>query len=254
MANLIACRLASYGKFQDRGWSHLGQIGIRHVEIPAPLPDEIDAVKKRLSDHGLIASSLQGRCKIDRPDVADDMRTQLYACSELGTRLLFLSVKAGEVPHKDVWQRMREIGDLAAAEHVTIVMETHPDLVSNGDVGRATMRAIHHPNVRINFDTANVYYYNENITAVGELNKLIDYVAAVHLKDTNGGYKTWHFPALGAGIVDFPEIFRTLGARGFAGPYTMELEGVEGIELDEAGQLAMVADSVAYLKKIGVMG
>jgi sugar phosphate isomerase/epimerase len=87
---------------------------------------------------------------------------------------------------------------------------------------------------------------------VGELEKLADYVAAVHLKDTNGGYKAWHFPSLGSGVVDFPEIFRRMDARGFTGPYTMELEGVQGVELDEAGQLQYVADSVAYLQSIGV--
>lgn len=253
MSNLIACRIASYGKFQDRAWSHLPTIGLHHVEMPVPDPGEIDAARKRLADHGLQASSLQGKCQIAKPDVADDMRTQLYACSELGAKILFLSVKKGDTPEADVWERMREIGDLARSEGVTVVMETHPDLVTNGEVGRATMQAINHPNIRINYDTANVYYYNEGIDSVAELTKVIDYVAAVHLKETNGGYKTWHFPGIGQGIVNFPEIFRVLGARGFTGPYTLEIEGIEGVEWDEAAALAAVADSVTYLRRIGAM-
>lgn len=252
MSNVIACRIASYGKFEDRGWSHLPAIGIRHVEVPVPAPGELDVLRKRLADHGLTVTSLQGKCNVALPDVADSMRMQLYACSELGAKLCFLSVKGGDLERETVWERMRAIGDLAASEGVTIVMETHPDLMSNGQVGRATIEAISHPNVRVNFDTANIYYYNENVDTVEELKKVIEYVAAVHLKDTNGKYKTWHFPALGEGIVDFPEIFRLLNARGFTGPFTMELEGVEGVELDEAGQLKMVADSVDYLRKIGV--
>ena len=44
-----------------------------------------------------------------------------------------------------------------------------------------------------------------------------------------------------------------LGQRGFAGPYTMELEGVDGQPADEAGRLRYVADSVAYLRSIGAM-
>ncbi|HOA72135.1 MAG TPA: sugar phosphate isomerase/epimerase family protein [Phycisphaerae bacterium] len=253
MNHLIACRIASYGKFQERAWSHLPTVGIRYVEMPAPAPNEIQDARRRLADHGLQASSLQGKCQIGKPDAADDLRTQIYACSELGARFLFLSVKKGDTPEKDVWERMREIGDLARAENVTIVMETHPDLVTNGDVGRRTMEAINHPNVRINYDTANVYYYNEGIDSVAELTKLIDYVAAVHLKETNGGFKTWHFPALGQGIVNFPEIFRLLDARGFAGPYTMEIEGIEGVEWDEVAQLRAIEDSVSYLRRIGVM-
>lgn len=253
MNNLIACRIASYGKFQDLAWSHLPTIGIRHVEMPAPDPGEIDDTRKRLADHGLQASSLQGKCQIAKPDVADDMRTQLYACSELGAKILFLSVKKGDTPEADAWDRMREIGELARVEGVTVVMETHPDLVTNGDVGRATMEAINHPNVRINYDTANVYYYNEGIDSVTEMNKLIEFVGAVHLKETDGGFKSWHFPALGKGMVDFPKVFQTLAARGFRGPYTLEIEGIAGIEWDEAAQLASIADSVAYLRTIGVM-
>lgn len=253
MSNLIACRIASYGKFQDLAWSHLPSVGVRHVEMPVPDPGEIDDTRKRLADHGLQASSLQGKCQIAKPDVADDMRTQLYACSELGAKLLFLSVKKGDTPADDVWERMREIGELARVEGVTVVMETHPDLITNGEVGRATIEAINHPNIRINYDTANVYYYNEGIDSVAELKKLIDYVGAVHLKETNGGYKTWHFPALGKGIVDFPTIFSTLAARGFHGPYTIEIEGIEGVEWDETAQLAAISDSLDYLRRIGAM-
>jgi sugar phosphate isomerase/epimerase len=107
--------------------------------------------------------------------------------------------------------------------------------------------------VRVNFDTANVYYYNRDVDAVTELKKLIEYVASVHLKETNGQYETWHFPALGKGVVDFPEIFRLLNARGFYGPFTMELEGIKGEEWDEAATIQCVADSVAYLRRIGAM-
>src|SRR5207302_1865217 len=110
----------------------------------------------------------------------------------------------------------------------------HPDLAHNGEVALGTMRAIDHPNVRINYDTGNVYYYNEGVDGVAELRKILEYVGAVHLKDTSGGYRAWNFPALGQGVVNFPEIFRLLNGRGFYGPFTMELEGIQGETLDEA--------------------
>jgi sugar phosphate isomerase/epimerase len=253
MPNIIACRLATYGPHQDRAWTHLPSIGIQHIEMPVPEPCDIAAVRQRLADHGLTATSLQGNCQIAKPDVVDDMRMQLYACSELGAKYLFLSVKAADTPRQDVWDRLRGIGDRAAAEGLIVVIETHPDLVTNGEIGRQTMQTVNHPNIGINYDTGNVYYYNRDVTAVGELAQCIEYVRSVHLKETNGGYETWHFPALGQGVVDFPEIFRMLNARGFTGPFTMELEGIKGVELDEAGYLKMVEDSVAYLRRIGAM-
>jgi len=254
MPNVIACRMASYGKYQDRAWSHLPQIGIRNVEMPVPAPDQRDAVKARLADHGLTATSLQAKCDIGGADAAEVMTPQLEACAEFGARICFLSVKAGDTERSEVWDRLRAIGDAAAKLDVTVVMETHPDLITNGDVARETMAAIDHPHVRVNFDTANIYFYNQNRTAVDELAKVIDFVAAVHLKDTTGGYQEWNFPTLGTGVVDFPAVFRLLGARGFTGPFTIELEGTKGVERDEAGQLQYVADSVAYLRRIGGLG
>ena len=102
----------------------------------------------------------------------------------------------------------------ARGMNVAVVMETHPDMITNGTVARQTMQGVNHPNIRVNWDTANVYFYNEGIDGVEEMNKTVEYISAVHLKDTSGGYREWYFPALGEGVVDFPKVFRTLNARG----------------------------------------
>lgn len=254
MSNIIACRIATYGDYADRAWGHLPQIGILFVEMAAPAPADVPAAARKLKDHGLVASSLIARCDITRPDAVEVMRPQLEACPALGARVCFLSAKAADTDRGIAWDRLRAIGDEAARLGVTVSLETHPDLVTNGAQGRATMQAVNHPNVRINFDTANVYFYNQNVTAVGELQKLIDYVASVHLKDTTGGYQEWNFPALGTGVVDFPQILGLLNYQGFRGPFTMELEGTKGIVRTEAEQLAYIEESVAYLKRIGAFG
>ena len=253
MANLIACRILSYGKFQQRAWTHLPQIGIRNVEMPIPPSDQKADVKAKLSDNGLRVTTLQSICDVTLSNAVDIMRPQLEACVEFGARYCFLSAKAKDTERSVIYNRLRQIGDAAQSLGVTVVVETHPDLVTNGDVGRDTMRAVDHPGIRINFDTANVYFYNHDVTAVGELTKVIDYVASVHLKESTGKFEEWVFPVLGTGVVDFPEIFRLLNGRGFGGPFTMELEGTKGVEFDEAGQLKYIADSAAYLRRIGVL-
>ena len=147
---------------------------------------------------------------------------------------------------------MRQIGENAAPLGIKVCLETHLDLAHNGEIALETMGGINHPNICINFDTGNVYYYNHNVTADGELMKIIDHVGSVHLKETNGEYRTWNFPALGEGVVDFKAVFQILNDVGFNGPFTMELEGIEGEEIDEAAVQARVANSVAHLKSIGV--
>jgi len=254
MRNVIACRIASYGKYQHRAWDHLPQIGISHVEVAYPGPEGVAELARRLADSGLACVSMHDSCQVDDPAAVEDAKPRLDAAAQLGARICFFSAKANGDVDAAAFDRLRRIGQEASRRGLIVSLETHPPLVTNGSVGRATMRKIDHPNVRINYDTANVYFYNQGADAVEELEKLIEYVASVHLKDTNGGYRQWHFPALGEGVVDFPAIFAALGRRGFDGPYTIELEGIEGVELDEAGQLAQIGRSVEYLRSIGAFG
>jgi L-ribulose-5-phosphate 3-epimerase len=251
-ANILACNLNSYGKFREHAYEHLHQIGLRNVEIGAPLPTDVGAVMGVLKHHGLAATSVIARC-----DVSDDAGIEAFAAPvaaahAMGARVIFTSVKAGPIPRAEVCRRLRAMGDIAGSRGITLALETHPDLAQNGDVALETMRAIDHPHVRINYDTGNVYYYNRGVDGVAELGKILDYVGAVHLKDTIGGYETWNFPTLGQGLIDFPAVFRILNDRGFVGPFTLELEGIRGEALDEAATHQRVADSVAYLRGIGV--
>lgn len=251
MKHTIACRIASYGEYQDRGWSHLPEIGIHNVEIPAPALDDLSATKKKLREHNLKATSLQGKCDINSDESVAAMDDQLKACNELGAKICFLSVKVGEDgDRKAAYNRLKKLGDLAANHGVVVALETHPDMVTNGSVAAETMKNVQHPNVLINFDTANVYYYNHDVTAEGELEKCIDFIGAVHIKDTNGGFKEWHFCELGNGVVDFPKVFSMLDKKGYKGPYTMELEGVRGVEYTEESRCKYIADSVEYLRSI----
>ncbi len=83
------------------------------------------------------------------------------------------------------------------------------------------------------------------------MKKILDYIEGVHLKDTNGKYQTWHFPALGEGIINFAEIRGLLNKRGFYGPFTIEIEGIKGENLSLAQTLERMEKSVKHLRKCG---
>ncbi|MEW6251508.1 MAG: sugar phosphate isomerase/epimerase [Planctomycetota bacterium] len=249
--SFISCRVGSYGRFEAIALDHIASLGLKHVEIMVPPPDQIAAVKDDLARRGLHAASMHGECDVSRPDCAARVAAQMPAFKALGTRYMFVSCKAGDLPLETAYARLRESGEAAAAHGVTIVMETHPDLITNAQVALRTMRGVNHPNVRINFDTANIYYYNQNIEGVEELREVLDYVGSLHLKETNRGYRTWFFPALGRGSVDFRGTFEVLDRAGFAGPLTMEIEGCEGDPVSERLTCDRIAESVGYLRALG---
>lgn len=249
-SNLIAVNIGSYRQFRENAFEHLEQIGVRYVEIPVPAPDQLESARRRLADHGLSASSLT--CPCDLSLDPETMREKLEVGRALGVALFFISAKCGELSKPEAYRRLRARAELAGEYGITLSLETHPDLGENATEARATLLAVEHPALRWNLDTANLYYYNRNVDAVSETRKGLDFIASVHLKDTNGGYRAWWFPALGEGVVDFPAVFSLLNERGFHGPFTLELEGIEGEDLDEAAVRERVAASLRYLERQGL--
>lgn len=246
----LAVRLASYGKFEDAAWTHLPAIGVGHVFLSVPAAADVDAVMAKLKDAKIQPLVIRGNTDLSQESSVDELAGQLAICRKMGVNYMFLSAKRNGADKAVVYERLRKAGDAAKALGITIVLETHPDLGTNGDVHLETMKAINHPNVRVNFDTGNITYYNKDTDALAELRKVIDYVATVEFKDHSAELETWNFPVLGTGKVDFPGIVALLKEHGFRGPVTIEFEGIKGVALDEAQTKSAIADSVQYVKSL----
>lgn len=237
--NILSSRTGSYEVLQ--------KLGIKGVEIGPPKPEDVDKVKAELSKHNLSAISMSGGVDLVEEDGIDKFDTLLNGAIAMGSKIIFVSAHASEdVPIEVTYERLRKIGDKAAKHDVTVCLETHPILCHNGDVALKTMEGVNHPNIRVNFDTANIYYYNENVDTVEELKKVAKYVGAVHLKDTDGAPKSFNFPPCGEGVVNFPEVFRILNELDFHGPFTFELESTKGEEM-----AAALEKSVNHLRETG---
>ncbi len=239
MKNVLSSRTGSH--------EVLHALGIEGVEIGPPAPENVDSLKAELSKYGLTAMSISGGVDLTSDDGIKAFDRLLNGAISMGSKLIFASAKASDdIPREVTYGRLKKVGDKAAEHGITVCLETHPILCHNGDVALKTMEGVNHNNIRINFDTANIYYYNENIDAVEELKKVAKYVGSVHLKDTDGTPRSFAFPPLGDGVVNFPEIFRILNGVGFYGPFTFELESTKREEM-----AAALEKSVNYLKRTG---
>jgi L-ribulose-5-phosphate 3-epimerase len=247
----LACRLASYGAFADTAWTHLPELGIHHIFLNVPAPDEVSALLDRLHQHELTVQVMRGSADLSTESSVDELAVQLATCRRMGAGFMFLSPKHGDAPREVAWERLHTVGAAAAAQNVVVTLETHPDLGTNGDVHLETMKAIDHPNIRVNFDTGNITFYNRGASAVDELRKIIDYVATVEFKDHNGEFETWVFPPLGKGIVDLPGVINVLKEHQYQGPVTLEFEGEKGVELDETGTKTAIKACVDYVRSLG---
>jgi sugar phosphate isomerase/epimerase len=246
----LAIRIANYGTHEDAGYAQLQSLGIKYVFISVPPADQATAVENKLAGYGLRPLVMRGATDLSKESSVDELAGQLAVCKKMGVKYMFLSAKLNGADKQVVYERLRKAGDAAATNGVTIVLETHPELGTNGSVHLETMRAIHHPNVRVNFDTGNITYYNKGTTAVAELKKVINEVATMEIKDHNGEFETWNFPAFGKGAVDIPGVLRVLREHGYHGPVTMEIEGIKGQDRSLEQIEKDIADSVAYLRSL----
>jgi len=251
MQNPLAVRLMNYGRYQAEALPHLESLGVKYVFLDAPPLDKTQEIQRELFAHGLRPLVLRGITELGRPTYLDELDPQLAACEKLGVRYRFFSPKHEGRDKDEAYSRLRRAGEAAKKHGVVIALETHPDLGTNAAEHLETMRRVNHPNVRVNFDTGNISFYNRGLDAVGELKKIIDYVATVELKDHNLRYKEWDFPALGRGRVDLPGVLKVLAEHDFRGPVTIEIEGVEGEKISAEQTKNRVAESVDFVRKLG---
>lgn len=247
----FSCREPVYPSWQD-AVALLPEAGIGGLEVNVRPAEALAEVVTGIRAGGLEPMTLAGGVKLDDEASVSAYVTAIEAAASQGIPIFFTSAHGAEDDRHFAMGRLRELGDVAAARGVTIALETHPPFCLNAAAMLATMRAVDHPNVGINFDTANIYYYNEGLNSADELVRVVDHVVSLHLKDTDGGFRSVNFPVLGEGVVPFERIFATLDEAGFAGPLTLELEGPltagKGVEERHAAVVA----SMGYLRSIGV--
>ena len=252
MARLLSYRTGSLQK-PHLPFTRIAELGIQGLELVWNDETRVDAVKAAVEAAGLRVTSIHAPSPLDDDGLPELLGRHAEYAAELGASYLFVSVHAGEMPRQEAYDRLRRAGDAVGRHEVYLAMETHPDLCQNANNMLETMAGVGHPWIGVNYDTANVYYYNEKVDTVEEVKKAVGQVRGVHLKDTMGGFHDGNFPVFGEGIVDFAAVAAVLDGAGYTGPYCMELEG-GAFDAGKPDELAdKVARCVAHLRQVGVV-
>lgn len=271
---IIAASSFCFGGFDPWvAYQYLSKTGIRHVEVPAlPLsmgikhgitsfaPEAMDendirALRDRILGMGLQPLTVAAMCHLSDAREVEALRYRIDFAQHLGCSYVITDSCEEEDPggsRSGLIETLRRLGDYASERGVRLALETHAGPTRNGKIARQFLDDVAHPNVGYNYDTGNILYYNENVDPAEDIQEIADHVIHVHLKDTQGGKEEWKFCALGEGRVNFRKILKVLDAAGFTGPYSMEIEGMQGEDLNREGHLQRVLKSLEYLKSIGL--
>jgi L-ribulose-5-phosphate 3-epimerase len=277
MKRIVSCFTNSYGPAGVRtAVENIRAAGLDHLELALRghnfgglvIPEEAvitekadDATARAFGDllrqHGVAISG----CNVGGADIRTTAGVELterrIRFADRWFKVKVVVTGAGQpadaAERATVVEHLRRLGGVAGALGITIALETHKGPTQNAAAMLALMAEVDHPAVLLNFDTGNIAYYNPGADPVAELERVAPLVRNVNLKDSRGQFEDWYFPALGAGgAVDFRRIREVLDAAGFAGPYTIELEGIGGEpEPGLSERQDRIARSVAHLRECG---
>ena len=249
--------------------------GIYNVEIPAlsfkmsadyemvSIPPELMnhenliVLREFLQQHRLTPITMAVFSDFLESREVESLRICVDAAQKLGVQYLITDATRKEKLDRNQWEKliktMRNFADYAADSNIRVTLEIHKGPTQTGELALKLLESVNHPNIGINYDTGNIYYYNEDIDPAEDIKHIAEYVMHVHLKDTTGGKGEWKFCALGEGRVNFPEIIQVLQSVNFRGPYSLELEGKEGEDLNRQKCLRRLEKSLNYLRDIRLL-
>ncbi len=252
----------------------LRSAGLHYVEIPAlPARQSVEwrqttfspetlgpvgtqLLRERLAEMDLMPITVGAYASVLQPDDLQPLLRRIDFAQQLGASFVIIDAAGNEPDGPAEWRQLgnlgRFLGDYAQAHEVRLAFEIHEGLARSGAVARRLLDAIDHDAVGVNYDTGNAIFYNDDVDPVADLEAIVDRVSHVHLKDTSGGRGDWAFGALGTGHVDLPRIVGVLKARGFRGPYSLEVEGYAGEDLTREARVQRVRQSLDYLVKLGI--
>jgi L-ribulose-5-phosphate 3-epimerase len=279
MHRILSCSTNCYGaagvwvaaeRIRDAGLHHL-ELALRgHNFGGLVIPESVvitekadDATARAFCDHLERHAVKVSGCNVGGADIRTREGFELtqrriqFAGRWFGAKICVSGAgqPADQGERRRVVDHLRRLGDAAGEHGMTLALETHNGPTQNAQMMLALMDEIAHPHVRLNFDTGNIVYYNDQADPCAELEQVKHLVKNVHLKDNRGGFEDWYFPALGdGGSVDFARVRQILDGVAFAGPYTIEIEGIAG-EPDSgpSERQNRIARSVAHLRVCGYL-
>ena len=140
---------------------------------------------------------------------------------------------------------LRELGDYAKDRNVTVLMETHGDVVRIEDLA-TIMQAAEHPHVGLVWDVANMWTVTQESPAQA-YRVLKKYIRHTHIKDARLTDGKLQYTLLGQGDVPIFEAIRALQRGSYKGYYSFEWEKLWHPDL-AAPEIAL-ADYPRVMKK-----
>jgi len=188
----------------------------------AARPEYLDALKKRIAQHGLAANMTAIRFSPEAPlaDNIADLRRQIENAARL--ELTFMLTFGVDRPehYENYYRLMADAAPQAEKRGLKLVLKPHGGGSGASEEILRCIQKVSHPNFKVWYDAGNIIYYTGK-DPVTELEPIAPYVTGFCAKDCPGP-KGEVMSQFGTGKVDFKAVFAKLKAAGFNGPIMVE--------------------------------
>jgi len=238
MIKQLGCTTNSYCKFPfERALQGIAESGLKFVEIAA-VPVHCEHVKPELMDkkqfkelksmienYGLKPMSIGGHSDLTTDNGVELFKKRIDLAVEM--EVCIVNTAAGEIKTKadeeSFFQNMKAVCKYLEEREIIAALECHGGIVGTGKECRKTVERIGSENVKINYDPANVIFY-EGANPEEDIMDVVDYIAHFHIKDKLEDKGVWNFPAIGEGYINFRTLFDILYNNNYHGPLSFEIE------------------------------
>ncbi len=206
-------------------------------------PENIDITRKQMEEKGLHFVDLGSSAAMHHSDIAERKKNLDEAKSfiDLAQKINcpYIRVFPNNLPKdKDrnatfelIISALKELGNYAKDKNVTVLMESHGELVYSADLERI-MQSAANPNVGLVWDIVNMWSVTKEPPAA-VYSKLKKYIRHTHIKDVKVADGKENYVLLGKGETPIFEAIDILYKDGYKGYYSFEWEKLWHPEIAE---------------------
>lgn len=240
MKRIIAVNSNSYhGYSLEEALEGISRAGFHYIELTATKgwTEHVSAemtfeylltLKNKMRTLKLIPFALSGHCNLMDKTRLKDFKKNIELAHFFEANYIVSSIGEAHINDEEkvtedqLVENIKTLIPMLEQYKIKLVLETHGEH-STGKIIKKIVDQIHSKYVSINYDTANVIFYG-NVLPEEDMKTCLDQISYIHLKDKKGKYNEWNFPALGAGQVNFKEIFALLEESKNNSPFSIEIE------------------------------
>lgn len=258
MKNKISVVTSTYAHYGvEETMESVSKIGLEFIELidvpdfgshvsldKSKTQDTLDLCKKyNLGMEALGA----GYGRLGKPDGINTFKNIIDVASLLGISIIDADVGTikNDADKAQFYKDINILGDYGSEKGVKIGLEPHGDWYCNGKNAAEIVKKINHPNIKVTYDTANVIFYG-NTRPEEDIKHVLPYLGHLHLKDKSGEPKSYDFPILGEGYLDFDKIMSQV--KDYDGLISLEIE-LDGKDKPIEIVHDAVKESYEFLKK-----